>query len=99
MDTTMEIQQLQKTDKLSHSSQWSRWIAQVELQAKLYRIWEYVNPDLPTEPQLPDVPELEAPGDQLDPGYANRLAYRKELEDQLERASNKLARFNIYLDS
>lgn len=102
MDPMMEILMHQNTHELSHSSQWAEWIAMVEFQARILNIWEYVNPDLPEEPQIPVVPPLVAPitgeGAQTVLEYANQLEYRGQIEPEVDGILNGLASFNIYFD-
>ena len=41
---------------LSKSSDWESWYYVVSTAAKTHHIWEYINPDLPTEPAQPTLP-------------------------------------------
>jgi hypothetical protein len=41
---------------LSNSSDWESWYYVVNTTAKTYHIWEFINPDLPTEPPRPTLP-------------------------------------------
>lgn len=102
MDPTSEIMMYQKTEKLSHASQWARWMANVRLQAQLLGIWEYVDPDLHEEPLIPVVPSLVAPitdGGNVQPNneYVNQLEYRRDILAQVTVVRSGLAKFNVFL--
>jgi hypothetical protein len=51
MDTTVKAPII-----LNQSDDWPLWFSQVRTLALVKDVWNYVNPDLPTEPELPTRP-------------------------------------------
>ncbi len=49
---------------LDQPSDWARWILRVRLTARRLAVWQFVDPDLPTQPELPIKPDYPLSTDQ-----------------------------------